>query len=108
MLNPRLHAKGNRDLLNYLVQQVTRLTPHLNIQTSHGARQIAFSGNSVRGNPGAHLPPRDQHAGTHIGTAREHGRNLHSNLTHRVDKILGQMRPRGMTTMTTQVNLNRV
>ena len=108
MLNPRLHAKGNRDLLNYLVQQVTRLTPHLNIQTSHGARQIAFSGNSVRGNPGAHLPPRDQHAGTHIGTAREHGRNLHGNLAHRVDKVLGQMRSRGMTTVTTQVNLNRV
>ena len=107
MLNPRLHAKGNRDLLNYLVQQVTRLTPHLNIQTSHGARQIAFSGNSVRGNPGSPAHATSTPERTSVRRVSL-GRNLHGNLTHRVDKILGQMRPRGMTTMTTQVNLNRV
>ena len=108
VLHTRGHAEGHGDLLNHFVQQVACLAPYLNVQATHGARQVALGGDSVGSNAGTDLSPGDQHARTYVGAAGQHGGNLHSDLAHRVDEVLGQVRARSVATVTAQVNLDGV
>ena len=108
MLHAGVHAEGNGDLFDDLVQQVARLAPHLNVQAAHSAGQVALGGNRVGGDAGADLAPSNQHARTNVGAAGQHGGNLHRDLAHRVDEVLGQVGSGGMAAVAAQVNLHGV
>ena len=108
MLHSRLHTEGYSDLLDHFVQQVACLAPHLNVQATHGTRQVALGGNSVGGNASTDLTPCHQHTRTNVGAAGQHSGNLHSNLAHRVDEVFGQVRAGGVAAVAAQVNLHSI
>ena len=108
VFHTRLHTEGYSDLLNHFVQKVACLAPHLNVQAAHGASQVALGGDSVGRNAGTDLPPGNQHARTHVGTAGQHGGNLHGNLAHGVDEVFGQVRAGSMAAVAAQMNLDGV